>query len=51
MKVKIIAEMTSAERDECLAYYPSGFTIEEIIFEMVGPYDDYYQDIEVVIVD
>ena len=50
MKVKIIAEMTSAERDEYLAYYPSGFTIENIVFEMVGPRDD-YQDIEVVIID
>ena len=50
MKGKIIAEMTSAERDELLANYLPGFTIEEIVFEMVGPYDD-YQDIEVVITD
>jgi hypothetical protein len=50
MEVKIIAEMTSAERDQLLADYPPGFTIENIVFEMVGPYDD-YQDIEVVITD
>ena len=45
MKVKIIAE-----RDRLLSDYPEGFTIENIVFEMVGPYDD-YQDIEVVITD
>ena len=50
MEVKIVAKMTSAERDELLANYPSGFTIENIVFEMVGPYDD-YQDIEVIITD
>ena len=50
MEVKIIAEMTSAERDQLLADYPPGFTIENIVFEMVGPYDD-YQDIEVIITD
>ena len=34
MKVKIVAEMTSAERDELLKQYPSdcGWTIEYIVF-------------------
>ena len=50
MKVKIVAEMTSAERDKLLSNYPEGFTIENIVFEMVGPYDN-YQDIEVIIAE
>ena len=50
MKVKIIAEMTSAERDRLLSNYPEGWTIESVVFETVAP-DDSYQDIEVVITD
>ena len=41
MKVKIVAEMTSAERDELLSYYPEGWNIEAIIFDRVAPHDDY----------
>ena len=50
MKVKIVAEMTSAERDELLNYYPEGWDIEAIVFDRVAPNDD-YQDIEVIITD
>ena len=50
MKVKIVAEMTAQERDKRLSNYPEGFTIENIVFEMVGPYDN-YQDIEVIITE
>ena len=49
MKVKIVAEMTSEERDNLMNHY-SGGTIEEIVFDRVAPNDD-YQDIEVHIVD
>ena len=49
MKIKIVAEMTAQERDELLAQCPD-WTIEEIIFDMVAPQDD-YQDIEVIITD
>ena len=49
MKVKIIAEMTSEERDNLMNHY-NGWTIEEIVFDRVAPNDD-YQDIEVHIVD
>lgn len=50
MDVKIIATMTETEKQDLLDSYPEGFTIEQIVFEMVGPYDD-YQDIEVRIVN
>lgn len=50
MDVKIIARMTQAEKEEMLSRYPEGWKIEEIVFEMVNP-DDNYQDIEVVITD
>ena len=50
MKVKIIAEMTSAERDELMSRYCEGWSIEEVVFEMVAPQDK-YQDIEVRIID
>ena len=51
MKVKIIAEMTSAERDELMSGYPDGdWTIENVVFDMVAPQDE-YQDIEVRIID
>lgn len=49
MKVKIIAEMTETEKQKYLKDWGDGFTIENIVFELVGPYDD-YQDIEVRIV-
>jgi hypothetical protein len=49
MKVKIVAEMTSKERDKLLELW-SGWTIESIVFEMVAPQDE-YQDIEVIITD
>ena len=49
MKVKIVAEMTSKERDRLLERWP-GWTIEAIIFDMVAPQDE-YQDIEVIITD
>jgi hypothetical protein len=49
MKVKIVAEMTAQERDELLERWP-GWTIENVVFDMVAPQDD-YQDIEVVITD
>jgi hypothetical protein len=49
MKVKIVAEMTSKERDQLLEIYP-GWTIEEIIFDRVAPQDE-YQDIEVIVAD
>ena len=50
MEVKIIAKMTKAEKEEMLQDYGEGWTIEQVVFEMVGPYDD-YQDIEVQIID
>ena len=50
MKVKIIAEMTSAERDRLLDNYPEGWDIETIVFERVAPSDE-CQDIEVIITD
>ena len=50
MEVKIIAKMTKAEKEEMLKDYGEGWTIEQVVFEMVGPYDD-YQDIEVQIID
>jgi hypothetical protein len=50
MDVKIIARMTQAEKEEMLSNYPEGWKIEQIVFEMVGPYDN-YQDIEVIITD
>ena len=49
MKVKIVAEMTSKERDQLLEMY-SGWTIETIVFDRVAPQDE-YQDIEVIITD
>ena len=50
MKVKIIAEMTSKERDQLMSGYSGGWTIENVIFDMVAPQDE-YQDIEVRIID
>ena len=50
MKVKIVAEMTSAERDELLNHYSEGWDIEAIVFDRVAPNDD-YQDVEVIITD
>ena len=50
MKVKIVAEMTTQERDELLEMYPGGWTIENVVFDMVAPQDE-YQDIEVIITD
>ena len=41
MEVKIIARMTQAEKEEMLSCYPKGWTIEQIIFEMVAPDDNY----------
>ncbi len=49
MKVKIVAEMTTEERDNLMNHY-SGWSIEEIVFDRVAPNDD-YQDIEVRIID
>ena len=49
MKVKIIAEMTTEERDRLMSSY-RGWSIEEIVFDKVAPNDD-YQDIEVHIID
>ena len=49
MKVKIVAEMTSKERDQLLEMY-SDWTIEAIVFDRVAPQDE-YQDIEVIITD
>ena len=49
MKVKIVAEMTAQERDELLEMYP-GWTIENVVFDMVAPQDE-YQDVEVIVTD
>ena len=50
MKVKIIAEMTSKERDQLMSRYCDGWSIENVVFDMVAPQDE-YQDIEVRIID
>ena len=50
MKVKIIAEMTSKERDQLMNGYGDGWSIESVVFDMVAPQDN-YQDIEVRIID
>ena len=49
MKVKIVAEMTTQERDELLEMY-SDWTIENVVFDMVAPQDE-YQDVEVIVTD
>lgn len=50
MKVKIIAEMTSKERDQLMSGYSDGWSIENVVFDMVAPQDE-YQDIEVRIIE
>ena len=49
MKVKIVAEMTSKERDKLLETY-SGWDIESVVFDIVAPQDE-FQDVEVIITD
>ena len=50
MKVKIVAEMSQEEKDTLLSKYPKDWTIEEIIFCMVAPEDE-YSDIDVIIIN
>lgn len=49
MKIKIVAEMSQEEKDMLLSKYPKDWTIEEIIFCMVAPEDE-YSDIDVIII-
>jgi hypothetical protein len=50
MNVKIIVEITQKEKDKLLSDYSEGWTIEDVVFEMIGPYDNYYENIEVKII-
>ena len=50
VNVKIIVEMTQKEKDKLLSDYSEGWTIEDVVFEMIGPYDNYSENIEVKII-